>query len=139
MPDDLYFIRADRGPVKIGRSNNVARRFATLRLMSPVPLEIVGVIAEAGEDEAAWHICFADHRSHGEWFRWSDALARAIGIALQDGDWRSELSRNVEAFTRPARLPRPQIAKVSRSRIIPFSERRRARSAQPLPPNTSGE
>lgn len=129
LSDDLYFIRARSGQVKIGRSCSVERRFATLRLMSPVPLELLGVLAELGEEEAAWHAAFFADRLHGEWFKWSEEMAGAIQIALDGGDWRVALRRNIDlSLARSAqRLPRPLVERVRQPRVVSFTERRKLR------------
>jgi hypothetical protein len=64
----VYFIRADQ-EVKIGMSNNVHQRMKALSTMSPVPLELLAVVAGAHLEEAQLHRKFAHLRMHGEWFR----------------------------------------------------------------------
>ncbi len=67
----VYFIRGG-GAVKIGKSDDVEVRLSTLRLSSPVHLELCGVVpALPGvslEIEKRLHERFAAHRTHGEWF-----------------------------------------------------------------------
>lgn len=67
----VYFIAsADREMVKIGVTTDPDKRFAALRLSSPTPLELLGVISDRGEKfEQDLHVRFREHRSHGEWFR----------------------------------------------------------------------
>lgn len=82
----IYFIQIPAGgPVKIGYTggNDALTRLATLQVGSPVPLAILGVIEGSLVDEQAWHTRFAEDRLHGEWFRPSRELARAIGVQLQ--------------------------------------------------------
>ena len=64
----LYFVRAESGFVKIGRTRDLDARLRTLRSGSPVPLHLVLVLAGDSEIEAAWHRHFAQYRRHGEWF-----------------------------------------------------------------------
>lgn len=72
-----YFIGGDAGPVKIGRSADLAQRLACFQTGSPVLLQVLGVVAidqihdENGASmtyEALCHSLLADHRLHGEWF-----------------------------------------------------------------------
>lgn len=64
----LYFIRADNGLMKIGRTKNLPRRLRDLQAASPLRLNVILVLAGSSEIEAAWHRGYAEHRRHGEWF-----------------------------------------------------------------------
>jgi len=61
--DDLYFVRAERGPVKIGRSFNVRERYKTLRCGSAYELSLLGTIEGGGWQEWLWHGTFGPQRS----------------------------------------------------------------------------
>jgi hypothetical protein len=69
----IYFIRAENGLIKIGRSDNIAHRFANLTSMSPVRLELVHAVAASNciSAEAWMHAQFVLRRDHGEWFNLS--------------------------------------------------------------------
>jgi hypothetical protein len=72
----VYFIQAtavENGPVKIGRTTNLRKRFGDLQTAHPWPLSLVGFIPledESGqiEQEAALHERFKHFRLQGEWF-----------------------------------------------------------------------
>jgi len=68
---DVYFIQGvDGGPIKIGVAADPVGRLASIQLMSPMTLRILGLIRGAGQpEERRLHKRFAAHRSHGEWFR----------------------------------------------------------------------
>lgn len=66
----VYFIQADNGLIKIGVAGSPKDRLRTLRTMSPVALRLVLVLPGRGAPgESELHARFAEHRSHGEWFR----------------------------------------------------------------------
>jgi len=66
----VYFVQASNGLVKIGVSGSPENRLRTLQTMSPVPLRLLLVLQGGGAHrEAELHEQFAEHRSHGEWFR----------------------------------------------------------------------
>lgn len=58
--------------VKIGRSINIDRRFADMRLLSPTKLIILTHISSNLNDsirtESIMHRLFKKYRIHGEWF-----------------------------------------------------------------------
>lgn len=64
----VYFIRSGEA-VKIGMSKDVPGRFRALRTMSPLPLELLGVIPGGRDEEAQLHRQWAGQRLHGEWFK----------------------------------------------------------------------
>lgn len=78
--DSVYFIKAPVVDlVKIGYARDVAERFARLRTLSPVPLELVHVVEGAGRGgEVQLHEMFADLRDHGEWFRFEPPITTEI-------------------------------------------------------------
>lgn len=66
----VYLICAANGLVKIGKTSDIVRRLNTLNTMSPIDLELLGVVASdcASEIEGALHTKFSDKRIKGEWF-----------------------------------------------------------------------
>lgn len=65
----VYFIYAKAvNLIKIGRSADPERRLDELRLLSPVDLEVIGLVDGGSRTEAELHQRFAKYRSHGEWF-----------------------------------------------------------------------
>jgi hypothetical protein len=68
----VYFIRCEaNGLIKIGQGGCAVQRLSSLRTMSPVPIELVGIILcpDGRALERELHARFQEHRSHGEWFR----------------------------------------------------------------------
>jgi hypothetical protein len=94
---DLYFIRVQDGPVKIGRSADVQKRLRMLQCACPYDLELVGVLRNGGACEATFHANLDEYRMRGEWFRWEGAVCAAVEAALHDGRWRT-----VFGFSEPA-------------------------------------
>jgi hypothetical protein len=65
----IYFIQAgEDGAIKIGSSKNPAKRLASLRTASPVPLNVLKVITGSRELELTYHDRFSSIRMKGEWF-----------------------------------------------------------------------
>jgi hypothetical protein len=91
----VYFIRAVTvGLIKIGKADCVHTRFRTLRANSPDTLQLLGCIASENGNglERELHKRFAEHQSHGEWFRPAPALLEFIaenaGPVPPMRDWR---------------------------------------------------
>lgn len=73
----VYFVHAPSvNLLKIGRSADPDRRFHELRLLSPVPLVVIGVVNGGSSVEAEFHKRFDHLRSHGEWFHATGELVR---------------------------------------------------------------
>jgi hypothetical protein len=76
----VYFVRSGDA-VKIGMSKDVPRRLRTLRTMSPLSLELLGVVPGGRDEEAQLHREWASLRLHGEWFRASpELIGRIAGL-----------------------------------------------------------
>jgi hypothetical protein len=98
----LYVIGSPAVPgvVKIGYASDARKRLLQLRCQSPVPLELLVTFENEGEEaETALHRHFADRRSHGEWFRFSededpvelvDTFMRARIARQGQADWERE-------------------------------------------------
>jgi len=65
---DLYFITSKGGPIKIGVSNNPAKRLKGLQTSNPYQLTLSAVIPGGALMEGEYHKRFAEHRLVGEWF-----------------------------------------------------------------------
>lgn len=66
----VYFTQAvDGGPIKIGVTEDVPARLASLQTGSPLPLRVLATLPAVGQrGEADIHERFASARRHGEWF-----------------------------------------------------------------------
>ena len=81
----VYFIEAPANRlIKIGRSTDPHARLSRLRLMSPVPLEIRGVLPGDAKLEAALHSHFDELKSHGEWFFAAARLTSFIDVMCRE-------------------------------------------------------
>lgn len=67
-----YFVMADDKKIKIGKSTDVEARIRSLQTSSPNKLRLVGMIS--GDFETSFHKRFADIRTNGEWFDFSDTV-----------------------------------------------------------------
>jgi excisionase family DNA binding protein len=75
----VYFIQATvGGPIKIGLSQDVDLRLASLQLSSPFPLRLLATVPGGRRREYELHRQFAKHRLHGEWF--SDAAPGLLAL-----------------------------------------------------------
>lgn len=83
-PKSVYFIRGQvTGLIKIGKANNVSRRFCALQSASPDTLILVASITfedgrKATDKEIQLHQWFAEFRHHGEWFHPNEELNKLI-------------------------------------------------------------
>jgi len=89
--DDLYFIQAASGPVKIGRGRDPKKRLHQCRIGSHEQLTLLAVVGGRGYEERVWHRAFNDNRLRGEWFAFDDDLEEAIGLAVQGKNWWDHL------------------------------------------------
>lgn len=85
----VYLIRAANGLVKIGFTNNLARRLHNLNSASPLDLKVIGCIKTAIAEtiEAELHERYRHLRIRGEWFQLDDADVRDI---LNGELWRED-------------------------------------------------
>lgn len=80
----VYFVQAlDGGPIKIGTSNDVNKRVASLQTGSPMPLRLVGSLPGGRALEKEIHARLCAHRLRGEWFAESPEVIAAIKEVLQ--------------------------------------------------------
>ncbi len=66
----VYFMQADNGLIKIGKSSpvNIKRRLQGLRAGSPCSLKLLYCFSGTKGTEKQLHFALADYRKHGEWF-----------------------------------------------------------------------
>ncbi len=75
----IYFIQCeDNGLIKIGFSNDIEKRFNSLRTQSPARLKLLKHMEGGVELEAKLHNKFKKYRHHGEWFEPSKEILRYI-------------------------------------------------------------
>lgn len=68
-PDSsVYFVGNLEHAIKIGVSISMTPRLRELQCGSPVPLEVFATRPGGYDRESAYHMQFAAHRLHGEWF-----------------------------------------------------------------------
>lgn len=67
-PQQVYFIQAADGSVKIGIAADPASRLATLQIAHAHPLKLLATCPGGAMREKAYHEHFASARLAGEWF-----------------------------------------------------------------------
>jgi hypothetical protein len=98
-----YFVQAETGQIKIGRSHasSMLGHLSSLRGHSPVELRLLVVIE--GDAEEWYHERHHESRLHGEWFRPSEALLEDIRLLLcGDGPANVPVAHKVMAEIRGA-------------------------------------
>lgn len=87
MSELVYVIGcANSSTVKIGVSDDPERRLRQIQYMSPVPLQVLWSGPGGNALERALHKHFAEQRSHGEWFTFTDQdPVEAVRGALEAG------------------------------------------------------
>lgn len=116
----IYFIQAaPDGLIKIGKSRCAVYRLTNLRTMSPVPLELRGIMLcpDGGRLERQLHDRFAEIRSHGEWFRPEPVLLDFIRENARPPRPRRKLSLVERAEKNRIRRERREFA-AARSRDV---------------------
>ena len=78
-----YFIGGEDGPVKIGYSRDIGRRFRVLQTGYPVRLFLVAVVPGGSEVERQYHRRFAAHHLRGEWFALHSDIMAEIDRLLE--------------------------------------------------------
>jgi hypothetical protein len=75
----IYFVQSERGgPIKIGFTDNLKRRLASMRTHSADKLVVLATCKGDLTDERRLHERFAAHRVRGEWFAPAAELLAAI-------------------------------------------------------------
>lgn len=102
----VYFLHAPSvNLLKIGYSGDPERRFEQVRLISPVPLRVIGVIDGGAEMERQLHERFAHLRSHGEWFHATAELMNFASLESLMAAWNAASPDAREEFL--SRIDRP--------------------------------
>lgn len=71
----VYFIQAgEKGPIKIGWSQEVDKRIATLQTANACKLTLLGTVPGTMETERAYHQKFSHLRLEAEWFQYSQEI-----------------------------------------------------------------
>jgi hypothetical protein len=73
----VYFIRCGEF-VKIGKADDLIKRFKGLRTSMPHDLELLMSLPGSVPEERGFHDRFAAHRHRGEWFRLEGSLAEFL-------------------------------------------------------------
>ena len=113
----VYFIGSDRGPIKIGwTQQNITSRLAALQNGNPEPLKVLATINGGHALESSYHSRFACLRYTGEWFLRSKALMDEIARLNElesHGRVKQKLTEGEAAEIRgnPQGLPKAQLAK----------------------------
>lgn len=79
--DDVLYVVRGVEFVKIGFTNDLARRVSELQVGSPHELEVLLAIPGSLEDEAWVHEKFRAWRVRGEWFAFTGALVDWVEAA----------------------------------------------------------
>lgn len=111
MPEERVYVIGTPGSrtVKIGRTNNVAKRFGEIQRMSPVPLALLWSHPGGHELETRLHRQFSALRVHGEWFCFQNDPIILIQWAVTEEPWtRKRLSLKKA----PRRVPSPREPRV---------------------------
>lgn len=92
----VYFVEAPSSRlIKIGRSNDPYRRLTQLKLLSPVSLEIRGIVPGGAEIEVSFHEHFKSLNSHGEWFFAASYLTSFVDILTRPWNAPAHFSRHL--------------------------------------------
>lgn len=95
----VYFLHAPSvNLIKIGHSADPELRFQQLRLMSPVPLEVIGMIPGGYELEQELHNKFAHLQSHGEWFHATEELKMFAWLETMISLWNEMDEKSRQSF-----------------------------------------
>ncbi|WP_052149229.1 GIY-YIG nuclease family protein [Sphingomonas sp. Ant20] len=78
LVQQVYFIAADDGPIKIGVAKDPVKRLAALQVSYPTRLALLATTDGGFYQERRYHSRFEQHRLHGEWFRRCPAITSEI-------------------------------------------------------------
>lgn len=101
----VYFLRpvGEKGPIKIGYSDQPERRLKEMMMWSPLPLELIASVPGDRGLESLLHRSFSDAKTHWEWFRPIPELLEAIDrlVAGRPPHEAFDLSRHRRPFVTP--------------------------------------
>ena len=80
----VYAVADEHWRIKIGRAENIAKRFHALQCANAEKLQLLAVLSKRPEDESDIHKRFKNSRIRREWFSPSQALVNAIWSARYD-------------------------------------------------------
>ena len=114
----VYFVRGPLG-IKVGYSENVARRVAQLQTGSAARLKLLAVIPNGTREiEREFHELFARQQMEGEWFRKTDAIMRLI-LDIRQGAARLVVAGDIRRLLERYKLPSAERAKLRPPIVIP--------------------
>lgn len=101
---DLYVIQSgDFGPVKIGRSKNVAARLRSLQTGQHERIRLLGVGVGLGHLEGDAHYAFRPIRVQNEWFQWAEPVREFVKM-LNDGvELTDDIFEQLHQMSRPVK------------------------------------
>ena len=79
----VYAMFVIPGFVKIGRSDNIAKRVAAFQTAYPIRVSLVAVLSRDPNDEDLFHAQLSENRVRGEWFILSHAVRQVLYRARQ--------------------------------------------------------
>lgn len=95
----VYFLYAPAVQrIKIGTGVCPEERLQAIRLMCPVPTELLGMIPGGRKREAELHQEFDHLRRHGEWFEASAELQKEIQVLCLTATWDAASATAREQF-----------------------------------------
>lgn len=78
----IYFVQAGvRGPVKIGKTNNLPARLSSLTIAHYETLSVLATLNLPDKVENRLHRLLKEHRIRGEWFRWCPEVQNVVELA----------------------------------------------------------
>jgi hypothetical protein len=75
---NIYFIKDERGPIKIGISCDINKRITGMQTSNPYKLELLLYIQDCKYTEKQLHLMFNKYRIRGEWFEPAPELLEFI-------------------------------------------------------------
>ena len=88
----IYFFQTESGPVKIGITFNVERRFKIAQTFNHERLQIIGTFPGNSKIEKTIQGMFREHHMRGEWFR-GDKEITSIAKGIYDLDYEKQGGR----------------------------------------------
>lgn len=102
----LYFMVAENGPIKIGRSSRPDDRLKEVQFGNPWRVTLARIENGNGIAEIDWHKEFAEYAMKGEWFAPNERLYNYLALP-----WDSSLDTNVDCIELPKK---PKIKSINK-------------------------